>query len=145
MREGTPVRFVFNSLFCQLRPHLSSQSRVLFIAFFTSYRSPLSERVEQAISSQPRVGSDIRASYKTAHSVYLLSDDPEISHIFNSVFYLFVLFIFLSYIFILYIYLFIYLFIHLFLFIYLLFSAVCRPFPHFTDTPFRPGNKQNQQ
>ena len=81
-------------------------------------------------SSQPRVGSDIRANYKTACSVYLLSDDPEMSdttdiYIFNHDFWiLFFLIICLIYLSILYIYL-----IHLFFyfFIYILFSAYRRP------------------
>ena len=122
MTEGTPVRFVFNSLFCALRPHLSPQSPCTFIAFFTSYRSPLSERLEQAISSQPRAGSDIRANYKL-QTLFIFSPTIQRRHIFLIFlilfFYLFVLFIFLSYIFILYIYLFIYLFIHSFIFIHL--------------------------
>ena len=86
-------------------------------------------------TSQPRVGSDIRGNLITTYSVYLLSDDPEMSQlifIFLIFWILFVLFIYLSYILILHIYLFI--FIHLFF----LFSAVRirRPFPHFTDTRF---------
>ena len=56
----------------------------------------------QIFSSQPLVGSDIRANYKTAYSVYLLSDDPEIiNDIVNSVF----LFVCLCYLFIYLIYL----------------------------------------
>ena len=81
----------------------------------------------QIFSSQPRVGSDIWANYKTACSVYLLSDDPEMSQlIFKFLifwilfFYLFFLFTYLSYVFILYIYLF-------FLFCYLLLSAIRHP------------------
>ena len=91
---------------------------------------------------EPRVGSDIQANVIPAYSVYLLSDDPEMSqltdiyifNILNSVFYLFVLFIYLSYIFILYIYLLI--FIHLFIIFRRPPSAICirRLFPHFTDT-----------
>ena len=85
-------------------------------------------------SSQPRVWSDIRANFITAYSLYLLSDDPEMSlfNILNSVFYLFVLFIYLSYIFILYSYLFI--FIHLFVIFRRPPSVIRRPFPRFTDT-----------
>ena len=84
-------------------------------------------------SSQPRVGSDIRANFITAYSLYLLSDDPEMSlfNILNSVFYLFVLFIYLSYIFILYSYLFIYFYLFI---CYFPPSAIRRPFRHFTDT-----------
>ena len=68
-------------------------------------------------SFQPRVGSDIWANFITAYSVYLLSDDPEMS-------YLFIYLIHLSYS-----------FIHSFIF-YFPPSAVCirRPFPHFTGT-----------
>ena len=94
----------------------------------------------------PRMGkteedwnSDIRAGFITTYSVYLLSDDPEmwqLIFIFSIFWILFVLFIYLSYIFILYIYLFI--FIHLFF--YFLPSAVCRLFPHFTDTSPRDLN-----
>ena len=69
-------------------------------------------------TSQPRVGSDIRANYITSHSdQYLLSDDPEMSQlififfsILNSIFLIYSsnLFVIVSHIFILYIYLFIY-------------------------------------
>ena len=75
-------------------------------------------------SSQPRVGSDVRANFITTYSVYLLSDDPEMSQvifIFLIFWILFVLLVYLCRIFILYIYLFI--FIHLFF----LFSEVRRP------------------
>ena len=76
-------------------------------------------------SYEPRVGSDIRANYKTAYSVYLLCS-------------LFIFYLFISYIFILYIYLFIYLFIftHLFIISRRKPSAVRtrRPFPRLTDT-----------
>ena len=75
----------------------------------------LKRQKPRIFSSQPRVGSDIRANFITTYSVYLLSDDPEMSQvifIFLIFGILLVLFIYLSYIFISYIYLFI--FIHLF-------------------------------
>ena len=73
-------------------------------------------------SSQPRVGSDTRANYKTAYSVYLVSDDPEMPdttdiYIFNHDFWILFFFINLSYSFIYLIdlpYTFIY-FFHLFI------------------------------
>ena len=84
-------------------------------------------------SSQPRVGSDIRANFITTYSVYLLSDDPEMSQvifIFLIFGILLVLFIYLSYIFISYIYFF---FFYSFIF---LFSAVRRP-PSSSSVSFR--------
>ena len=86
-------------------------------------------------SSQPRVGSDIRANFIATYSVYLLSDDPEMSQvifIFLIFGILFVLFIFLADRFILYFYLFI--FIHLFSYFPPSAVPIRRPFPHFTDT-----------
>ena len=74
------------------------------------------------------MGSDIRANFITAYSVYLLSDDPEMSQLIFIFLIFWILFvIYLSYLFIYLSILYIYL-IHLFiLFIYLIFSAFRRP------------------
>ena len=98
---------------------------------FTHFTDTQIETTEtiNIFSSQPRVGNDIRANYKIAHSVYLLSNDPEMSQlififlIFWILFFIcLVLLIYLSSIFIIYIYLFIYLFIFIHSFI-----IFCRP------------------
>ena len=82
-------------------------------------------------SSKPKVGGDIRASHITAHSSLRRSKDVttdiDIFNILNSYFSFICLVFYLSYIFILYIYLFI-------IYLFLLFSAIRRPFPHFTDS-----------
>ena len=143
MREGTPVRFVFDSLFRPLRLHLSPQSpstfhRLLYFASLatiwtlgTGYFLPARRWKWHSSKLQncPLCLSSLRRSRDFTTDIYIFN-------IFNSVFYLFVLFIFVSYIFILYSY----------LFIYLLFSAVCRLFRILqTLHSFRGINKTNNK
>ena len=72
--------------------------------------------------SQPRVGSGIQANFTTTYSVYLLSDDPEMSQLIFI--FLIIWIISLIYLSILYIYL-IHLLILFFCFFYFPPSAVC--------------------
>ena len=78
MREGTPVRFVLNRL---IRLTSLPSPPLLFIAFFTSHRSPLSERLEQASLTRELVQYLIVCGLLSFFQISLKNSDVKTTHI----------------------------------------------------------------